>query len=804
MDRRFYSLWAINAPLDRLLLCKQLDAMRQLGFDGVVFHPRFYPNMPKYLSEEYLTILSSVILHARQIGLEFWLYDENGWPSGTVGGELLQRFPEDAQQWADLTTDGPENSRDRIASFEHEGQRWFVCRRQGAGVDYLNPNLARHFLELTHERYRLGLDARAFEHISTFFCDEPEFGLGHAYDQLSPHGAIPWTTRLPELFQQRYGRDLSGVLPQLFFPANGYAETRVQFWELLTDLFCDSFITLIDNWCREHGKRFTAHMKGEEHPLFQVPMVGSCHQVFRRLGLPGIDALERFPSGDFFPRQVASAAHQYGDGRSMVECFGGAGWGARPEDFERYLLWLGRHGITDFVVHLWQYQLNSHAIRDWPASIPVHLNWRDVFPSILRHVKAELISESNRSIDTLVISPHRGIMAEYKPSELSGMNIHNAATYENSIAGQINTSFLGTIQKLKDAKVGYHLVDERGFEDATVDGQLLQIGHCKYKSLIIPPGCVFNLRGEELIQRAQAAGIMRGVGDIPVSSKVMIDALRPDRSIVLNWKPVDRPTNFFVPHIENVGPGLWRTIVESRVPISAEICIADAVVKAHVNETELTPISAVGEWRSCALRPSSNEIILRTRSDIDTPIVWIRGLFLVRSSSSFGATTETTITTDGPFYLDTQLDIPCNCLTEAGYPFARVLPRMRAAIHLPIETNELIFEDVDCDAMQVWIDGRDVGYIYGPAWQLALPIGLPWGNHALEISLIPSTYNFFGPHHHIDGDRHVVSPDQFAGKKNFADRPDAPTNTRIKAWRFKPVHSPRNLILNSRIYQPKL
>ena len=43
---------------------------------------------------------------------------------------------------------------------------------------------------------------------------------------------------------------------------------RVQFWESLTDRFCAAFIAPLNEWCRQHGKRFTAHVKGEEHPLF--------------------------------------------------------------------------------------------------------------------------------------------------------------------------------------------------------------------------------------------------------------------------------------------------------------------------------------------------------------------------------------------------------------------------------------------------------------------------------------------------------------------------------------------------------
>lgn len=101
MQLRFLAFWAINDRLDEAELFRQLGEMKQSGFDGVVWQPRFYPNAP-----EYLAILSGVILHAKSLGLDFWIYDENGWPSGTVGGEMLREYPHLRQQWIELVSSG--------------------------------------------------------------------------------------------------------------------------------------------------------------------------------------------------------------------------------------------------------------------------------------------------------------------------------------------------------------------------------------------------------------------------------------------------------------------------------------------------------------------------------------------------------------------------------------------------------------------------------------------------------------------------------------------------------------------------
>src|SRR5579862_5437764 len=153
---RFYAFWAINAPLESRELRRQIEQFRDAGLDGVVWHPRFYPNHPPYLSESYFAQVSGAVMHAKSLGMDFWIYDENGWPSGTVSGELLKKHPDDRQQWAELVKEEPN---DCLASFEHGGGRWFVARRFGPGVDYLNPELVRHFIAMTHERYSAGLSA---------------------------------------------------------------------------------------------------------------------------------------------------------------------------------------------------------------------------------------------------------------------------------------------------------------------------------------------------------------------------------------------------------------------------------------------------------------------------------------------------------------------------------------------------------------------------------------------------------------------------------------------------------------------
>ena len=200
----------------------------------------------------------------------------------------------------------------------------------------------------------------------------------------------------------------------------------------------------------------------------------------------------------------------------MVEAFGGAGWGATPADLERYLLWLGRNGLTDFVMHLSQYRLDSAAMHDWPPSQPLHLTWRDVYPEVLRHVRHELERHPRAEADTLVVAPIRGIAAEFRPQDFLQTNVHNAATYPDSIAGTINRQFMDLVEEIHRSEINFDVIDERTLEQSgKVNGSNLIVGQCRYHRVILPDGCKVNpvtvSRIQPLIFQPKAGGCAGGV-----------------------------------------------------------------------------------------------------------------------------------------------------------------------------------------------------------------------------------------------------------------------------------------------------
>lgn len=793
---RYYTFWSINGPLDQSRLNRQLEDFKAAGLHGVVFHPRFYPGIPPYMSAEYLRFTEDTILAAKKIGLRFWLYDENGWPTGTGDGQVMAKYPDSGAMRLDLY---PTASADSIGSFSVDADNrivaagtpgaktWYMTPRKINYVDSLDPVVLGHFLELIHERYRAGLSKEAWDYVEAVFFDEPESGM--IKDPFPEQAGIAWSRIMPDKLREKFGANYLEKIPLLFARGEGYQEARATYWELVSDVLIGGFFTPYFDWCKKHGKQLIGHIKGEEHPLFQLPMAGSCHRIFRHLSMPGIDALERYPSLDFFPRQASSVARQFGDGRCMVECFGGAGWGASPEDLERYLLWLGRNGITDYVFHLSQYRLDTPAITDWPPSEPLHLSWREAFPAVLERVSRELTARPPGARDTLVVAPYRGLMAEYEPWELLQTNGHNASFSPDTPATRTNNAFLAKLAELTAAGILYDVTDERTLEeDGCVENGQVRLGQVTYPHLFVDPGA--QLRGE---WPASSRGQSRRTAVPPVAVPAPTKPALP-----LTWALPAFPENAWL--IEPAPTATERTYVGTFATAFAPGEAADLFFHFADDLVDATldgkPLKLETIYDGVIARPGplgtgEHKLRLRTaRSVPGKPFVWLKGAFTVRSRTPFTPGPNRTQRTAGPFVAEVKAPPASVELTEGGFPFLQQPLVAETTITLAAPARALRFGGIKGDAIRVAVDGQAAGWIWGPDWELTLPAPLIAGSHRLRLELVPSTYNHFGPHHYYNGDWHVVSPGQVVGDKNFADAPDAANFTHIPEWHFKPLRLP--------------
>ena len=81
--------WSWNDKLEKEELERQIEWMDQNGIGGFFMHARAGLKT-EYLSKEWFDCIRVCCRKAEELGMDAWAYDENGWPSGFAGGELLK------------------------------------------------------------------------------------------------------------------------------------------------------------------------------------------------------------------------------------------------------------------------------------------------------------------------------------------------------------------------------------------------------------------------------------------------------------------------------------------------------------------------------------------------------------------------------------------------------------------------------------------------------------------------------------------------------------------------------------------
>ncbi len=303
---------------------KALDTMESRGIRGLYLYSITNAfgedsNIEEYayLSDEYMEMLEHFVKAAEERGINLWMYDEAGWPSGAADGLVVKNNPE-------------------LAAFaiNKHGERSLIIPLAHPYPDLMNPRSTESFIKLTHERYNdyfgdLG------KHFPLVFTDEPE---------IRTHGApdtIPWTEGFEEKFMEAFGYDITECLPMLFddYPCDEKArKVRGDYHDLVSRLFVEGYFIPIRDYCRKHGSLSTGHVAGEDvaignarwgfHHILRclramdVPGIDMIwRQVFPGPEMPGIQAYAPLCANRFFPRYASSAAHQTGARLSMTESY---------------------------------------------------------------------------------------------------------------------------------------------------------------------------------------------------------------------------------------------------------------------------------------------------------------------------------------------------------------------------------------------------------------------------------------------------------------------------------------------------
>ena len=538
--------WMWNAPVSKEETGRQLAEMARLGIQKFYilpmpksFRPTSFPTPlePEYLSEKYLKAYRYALDRAKAIGMQAWLYDEGGWPSGSACGQVMLADPslvsetikviETPCRAGDLyqpTTDA------EAAFFEGErvlpGQR---IKKNGTLSEYVRvrssfphissadlPDITKKgacelFLALTHEKYAKVFPSFADAGITALFTDEPT----------APR-PFPYTDEIKDLFLERFHEEITSYLPVLMGKAKATeksAKIKIEFYDMLSRLFCERFLDREKSWAKEHGLVFLGHLDKDDEANGSVTG-GSFGllRALRRFDIPGVDAIRRqiFPpkgksglygENKFFPRYASSAASQSGGRHALTESFAVYGCGLSYDEMRYILNFQAMRGVNVFNLMIFPYGRKGYL----QAGLLPHFTeaaYPDLgtFNDYLKRL-SYLFSLGERKVTTALYYPIAdGIVGE-------GFR-EIAAAYESAGA------------ELEKRRIPFDIVDDDFLQEA--DGSALArgvfaSGRAAYTTIVIPP-CKYLSDKSILSLRV----FLRGGGKVVALSREIAARIAPE------------------------------------------------------------------------------------------------------------------------------------------------------------------------------------------------------------------------------------------------------------------------------------
>ena len=502
--------WLWGSVITREIIDKRLDELLAAGIKSFYIIPLpkdFRPEIlrtflePEYLSEEFFELIKYTYDGAKARGLELWLYDEGGWPSGGANYSTVRECPEAAikliktrERRLSLGENyiAPE---DTVATF-YEKKRlttpFIAFKEMTVEEHYLkrltdSPNLIDltceeaidTFIGNTYAKYKECLGEGFKKDIPVFFTDEPTVMTNSL-----PDGAF-------EEFERRYGYDFRDYLYVLKdYGSEAVTEeevkARIDYGRMLGELLRDNGFKKLRDWCRENGTAFGGHLNNDN--IAYGGMYCGCFSLvecLRRFDVPGIDVIWeqiRYPYGDrnavndetrdfpFFPRLASSAARQTGRVDTLSESLAIYGDGITPEEIKFILNYQLVRGINRFnLMSMPSTDKRCGALMCRPSFSPSKPGFFN-----LKH----LHEYYERLCYLATLGKPEGDTALYHP----------AADYfaDPKTVLSATKSFGKEGIELERKNIPFDIIDDYGILDAEITPEGLKLGDAVYKHIVVP------------------------------------------------------------------------------------------------------------------------------------------------------------------------------------------------------------------------------------------------------------------------------------------------------------------------------
>ena len=486
---RCVPFWSWNDTLKAQELIEQIEWMNGQGVGGFFMHARGGLKT-EYLGKEWFECIDACGKRAKELGMEAYAYDENGWPSGFAGGKLLEDI-ENHDRY--LTYKIGKYDQSALASYEIKPRslkRTKGCKGECLNVyehysastaDILNPEVVDKFIELTHAEYK----KRDTYELKGFFTDEPQYY----------RWGMPYTKMLPEYFEREYGEDILDGLGLLFLKKRGYRDFRYKFWRALQTLMLKGFAEKIYNWCNENGYKLTGHYIEESFLAGQMDCCAGIMPFYEYEHIPGIDYLGVRITEELGAKQASSVASQLGKKQVLTETFAACGWDITPLELKMIAESQYVAGVNLMCQHLLPYKEHGQRKRDYPSHFSAVNPWVKkgfkTFNDYFSYLGMTL-AESEEIVNVGVLHPIRSAYFEY--------DRFTSAPYSG--LEYLERPFFALMTDMCRRGIGHHYLDETLLEKyGRVEGKRLILGNCAYDFVVIPKIHTMDKATEKLLRQ---------------------------------------------------------------------------------------------------------------------------------------------------------------------------------------------------------------------------------------------------------------------------------------------------------------
>lgn len=527
---RPYPFWCWNGKITQDEITWQMEQCHEQRIWTVLIHPRHGLEID-YFSEEYFELIRHTASEARRLNMKIILYDEYNWPSGTVAGRLLRDYPQyrmrflryEYAEWSGsgvpdilwdiedqevLCIQAVELNSGTMIELQSEGSlptgRWgvavfrlvqpvleldsvrghsAVAAEQGY-LDTMNGSAVRKFIASTHEVYYRHLEEYIPDVVEGIFTDEPgmiyDFDFGYDF-QRSSSQSLPWTGELEDAFRCRKGYSLRDRLIHLIVDVPGAIRTRLDYWDIVTSLYTESYHAQIADWCTRHELSYTGHNMCEEMSLHYQ---GDLYASMKSFTIPGIDWTSKMCDLEYpawLSAKVASSiTHVERKPYAMCETFGASGWGLRMGDMKRVADLLAVLGIHRLCLHSFFYTIRGVRAYECPPS-EFFQNPMWEYMGTYSEYAARLGSLLSMGVPSMKV----GLLVPVQ--SYWSRNCRNGIGSENAFIGDGDHSISRISRAIVETGVEYEIIFDTALDESMIQQNELCWGESRLDTVILPP-----------------------------------------------------------------------------------------------------------------------------------------------------------------------------------------------------------------------------------------------------------------------------------------------------------------------------